>query len=131
MKEATTVMDQIKKLLESKPNKKGVKCSDIGVVTPYKLQCKIINKLCQKLGYSDITIGTAEVFQGQEKPIMILSTVRTGGELGFVNRERVIFIDLHIFTCLLNKNRFFIVFDIILENQRCINAGSKSFNRYW
>lgn len=63
--------------------------SDIGVVTPYKLQCKVIARECRKNGFENITIGTAEVFQGQEKPIMIVSTVRTGGKLGFVKDPRV------------------------------------------
>lgn len=77
MAEVRAVMDEIKKLVNSEPNGRKVEFSDIGVVTPYKLQCKIIRRLCKRMNY-DITIGTAEIFQGQEKPIMILSTVRTG-----------------------------------------------------
>lgn len=37
----------------------------------------------------DVTVGTAEIFQGKEKPIMIISTVRSDGKLGFVAEERV------------------------------------------
>lgn len=52
---------------------------DIGIVSPYKLQCKIIKQRCEKNNYKDIVIGSAEVFQGQEKTVMIVSTVRSGG----------------------------------------------------
>lgn len=56
----------------------GIAQSSIGVVTPYKLQCKKIRQKCDRKNYKDITIGSAEVFQGQERKVMIMSTVRTG-----------------------------------------------------
>lgn len=62
---------------------------DIGVVTPYSKQVQLIRDECSKKGFSEIMIGSAEVFQGQEKPIMIISTVRTDGLIGFVNNPRV------------------------------------------
>lgn len=89
-KEVEAVMDYIRKLLRFDPRRKvQVKQSDIGVVTPYKLQCKKIAGTCRRNKFNDITVGTAEVFQGQERPVMIISTVRTGGVLGFVNNPRV------------------------------------------
>lgn len=64
--------------------------SDIGVVTPYKMQRRKIAQACHRLSFDDVTIGTAEAFQGQEKPVIIVSTVRSGGNrLGFVNNARV------------------------------------------
>lgn len=64
--------------------------SDIGVVTPYKMQRRKIAQACQRFGFENVTIGTAEAFQGQEKAVMIVSTVRSGGtRLGFVNNARV------------------------------------------
>lgn len=89
MEEIKAVIERIKNLVGSVVKDREVTCTDIGVVTPYKLQCKILSRICRKLNFTDITIGTAEVFQGQEKRIMILSTVRTGGVLGFVNSARV------------------------------------------
>lgn len=89
MKEVHAVIEQIKELVSSEVNNRNIKFTDIGVVTPYRLQCKIIGKLCKRLGFCGVTIGTAEVFQGQEKPVMIVSTVRTGGILGFVNSAQV------------------------------------------
>lgn len=68
----------------------NLKQSDIGIVTPYKMQCKKITRDCRNRTWNKITVGTAEVFQGKEKPVMIVSTVRAGGKyLGFVNDPRV------------------------------------------
>lgn len=90
MKEVDAVIDFIKKLLnQNVGNAKAIKQSDIGVVTPYKLQCKVISSVCRRSNFNDVTIGTAEVFQGQERPVMIVSTVRTNGTLGFVKDPRV------------------------------------------
>lgn len=89
MKEVYAVVDQITEIISSEVNGRKIECAHIGVVTPYKRQCRIIGQLCRKMGFNDITIGTAEVFQGLEKPVMILSTVRTSGILGFVSSEQV------------------------------------------
>lgn len=91
MDEVTMVMYYIEKLLRTKlKNGRIISQEDIGVVTPYKMQRRFIAQACHRQNLEDITIGTAEVFQGQEKPVMILSTVRSGGnKLGFVNNPRV------------------------------------------
>lgn len=49
----------------------------------------MIKDACVRNGTAEITIGTAEIFQGQERPIIIVSTVRTNEELGFVKDQRV------------------------------------------
>lgn len=63
--------------------------SDIGVVTPYRKQRHQITRRLRRLGFNDVTVGTAEVFQGKEKPIMLISTVRSNGHLGFLAEPRV------------------------------------------
>lgn len=89
--EVDVVMGYIKKLLEpgNQFSKRPVSQSDIGVVAPYRMQCKFLASACRQLDFNDITVGTAEIFQGQERPIMIISTVRTDMKLGFVNDARV------------------------------------------
>lgn len=82
-------MEYIRKLLTTKHGQTLIAQSDIGVVTLYKLQTKIISRNCRRNNFNDITIGTAEVFQGQEKPVMIVSTVCSAGILGFVRDPRV------------------------------------------
>lgn len=52
-----------------------VKQEQIGIVTPYIAQVKMIRAHFKK--YPNIDIGTTEFFQGREKPIMIISAVRT------------------------------------------------------
>lgn len=74
MEEVEAVMEFVKMLL----NMGTMGQSDIGIVSPYKLQCKIIKQKCDKINYKEIQIGSAEVFQGQEKSVMIVSTVRSG-----------------------------------------------------
>ena len=91
MNEVKMVMEYIDKLLKIRlRNGKNISQEDIGVVTPYKMHRRTIAQACHRRNLDDIAIGTAEVFQGQEKPIMIVSTVRSGGKnLGFVNNPRV------------------------------------------
>lgn len=89
LEEVNAVIKCINDLLANKWNGKNVFEDDIGIVSPYKEQCEMIKDECLRYGYEKIMIGTAEIFQGQEKPIMIVSTVRTDGNLGFVRDKRV------------------------------------------
>lgn len=91
MNEVRIVLDYIQQLLKTTlKNGKTISQMDIGVVTPYKMQRRCIAQDCHRHNLNEITIGTAEVFQGQERPIIIVSTVRSGGKrLGFVNNPRV------------------------------------------
>lgn len=87
--EVHAVIEWIRKLIRSKGHGKEVRSSDIGVVSPYKKQCSLIRDELRNNGFDGITVGTAEVYQGQERRIIIISTVRTGNELGFVRNEQV------------------------------------------
>lgn len=80
MEEVRAVIEFVVELLT--PDKYQLSESDIGVVSPYKLQCKIVRTYCESRGYKNITIGSAEAFQGQERKVMIISSVRSGGKLG-------------------------------------------------
>lgn len=91
--EIETVIFVIRQLLLPNSKEHGLRKidqSDIGVVTPYRKQRrKIVNRLRQ-LKYDEITVGTAEVFQGKEKAVILITTVRSDGQLGFVSEPRVI-----------------------------------------
>lgn len=87
--EADAVLDWIEKLLKTKWNDKEVCLADIGIVSPYKTQCNLIREKLEDKGYEDISVGTAETYQGRERQIMMISTVRTGNQLGFVSDEQV------------------------------------------
>ncbi|CRK91068.1 CLUMA_CG004756, isoform A [Clunio marinus] len=68
----------------------GVKINpdDIGIVSPYKAQ---LLKLKQKFNaeiYRNLEMGTAEYYQGREKKIIIISTVKSYGSVGFLKCEK-------------------------------------------
>lgn len=50
---------------------------EIGIITPFKQQQLDISYFLAVLNLKDITVGTVETFQGQERNVMILSTVRS------------------------------------------------------
>lgn len=66
--------------------------SDIGIVSPYRLQCEMIRMTFKSQGLEQITVGTAETFQGQERKVIIASTVSSQNESlsSFVSDPQVI-----------------------------------------
>ncbi|KAF9486245.1 RNA helicase [Pholiota conissans] len=96
--EATQVKKYCTSLLGNKKN--GIKAEHIGVITPYHAQrCKILDLLYKDHKMRDIKVGSVEEFQGQERRVIIISTVRSNKEfitadirrsLGFVaNKNRL------------------------------------------
>ncbi|XP_049875314.1 probable RNA helicase armi [Pectinophora gossypiella] len=57
--------------------KKGVSPDDIGIITPYIAQIKHLRLIFDAMGLFRPKIGTVEEFQGQERPIILISTVRS------------------------------------------------------
>lgn len=60
---------------------------DIGIVSPYKAQLNKLRKALQHV--KGIEIGTAEYYQGREKKIIIISTVKSKDNVGFLKSEKV------------------------------------------
>jgi len=50
---------------------------DIGIISPYRQQCTKIRQWLTSKGWSDITVGTVENFQGGERDVIVVSTVRS------------------------------------------------------
>lgn len=127
-------MEYVRKLLvDGARAGKTVTEKDIGVVTPYKLQSKVIARACRRSSFNDITVGTAEVFQGQEKPVMIVSTVCTNGTLGFVKDPRVgQYFDSKVSFFSICKTDLALNFAYLIPENECHhNPCQKSLNHRW
>lgn len=74
--EVSIVHDYVKTLLQKK---KGIKVNqkDIGIISPYRKQVQKLQQLMRSKQWGDIQIGSVEEFQGQERKIIIVSTVRS------------------------------------------------------
>lgn len=86
--EIEKVIDWIQKLIHTEWNGRKICPNDIGIISPYKKQCNSIQEDLNNKGINGISVGTAEIFQGQERRIIIISTVRSN-ELGFVSNKQV------------------------------------------
>eukprot|EP00871_Galdieria_phlegrea_P005311 jgi/Galph1/5781/GphlegSOOS_G4513.1 len=72
-----------KELLDS-----GVSSSNIGIISPYAAQVRLLRKRLQE--FSNLEISTVDGFQGREKEAIVLSLVRSNDrkELGFLTDYR-------------------------------------------
>ncbi|XP_034452521.1 putative helicase mov-10-B.2 isoform X2 [Hippoglossus hippoglossus] len=104
--EVEVLMEYVKKLLETQ-GKKGlatISPKDIGIIAPYRKQVQKIrqalNKVADKFKFRNmdkLKVGSVEEFQGQERRVILVSTVRSSSSytdfdkqfnLGFVKNEK-------------------------------------------
>ena len=80
-----------------KQSKPPIRKEDIGIITPYARQVQKIRVALKVKDLGDISVGSVEAFQGQERSCIIISTVRSESEhlshdlkynLGFVANEK-------------------------------------------
>jgi DNA polymerase alpha-associated DNA helicase A len=80
--EAALVKVHVVRLIEA-----GVKPDDIAVITPYNAQLALISSLLKE-SYPGLELGSVDGFQGREKEAVVVSLVRSGGEVGFLGEKR-------------------------------------------
>ncbi|XP_072537725.1 putative helicase mov-10-B.2 [Salminus brasiliensis] len=105
--EISKVVDYLKMLLMSQGKKGIAKIApkDIGIITPYRKQVEKLRKAiikCDKelkvfKGIEELKVGSVEEFQGQERRVIIVSTVRSSSQyinidadfnIGFLKNEK-------------------------------------------
>ena len=64
-------------LMGRKLGDKTISGQDIGVITPFATQSKHLQKALKDKNLNDVTVGTVEIFQGQEREVIIVSAVRS------------------------------------------------------
>ena len=91
--EAAKVLSVVKNLLEAG----DLLTSDVGVITPYNGQVRVLSDLFQQAGgrdigepYHGLEIKSVDGYQGREKEVIVFSTVRANddGEVGFLSDRR-------------------------------------------
>ena len=71
----------------------------VGVVTPYRKQVQKLEQLLHNAGLDEVKVGSVEEFQGQERKVIIISTVRS-------NKDFLPFDYAHNLGFLSNPKRF-------------------------
>ncbi|KAK7308013.1 hypothetical protein VNO77_41569 [Canavalia gladiata] len=71
--EASKLVEVVRRLISG--GKLGEE--DIGIITPYRQQVLKIKQTLENLDMPNIKVGSVEQFQGQEKEVIIISTVRS------------------------------------------------------
>lgn len=90
--EIEVVLSYVKHLMYMGLNGTKVTQKDIGIISPYKKQYFLIKEELERRNWGLIEIGSAEIFQGREKQIIIVSTVRSETPtVGFLNNIKVCF----------------------------------------
>ncbi|KAK3102564.1 hypothetical protein FSP39_012227 [Pinctada imbricata] len=77
--EALQVVKYVQGLL--KATEFNINSDDIGIITPYRKQVEKIRLLIKKFGMDEIRVGSVEEFQGQQRKVIIISTVRANERL--------------------------------------------------
>ena len=65
----------------------GVDPADVGIIAPYRQQIAKMRQILKSLELPVPKIGSVEEFQGQEKPIIIVTTVRSQDHQSYVKAD--------------------------------------------
>ncbi|XP_021920403.1 putative helicase mov-10-B.2 isoform X4 [Zootermopsis nevadensis] len=79
--ELDAVVCYVGKLLEGGPSREPVEQKDIGIIAPYIRQVYKLKYRLKQKGWENVEVGTTEIFQGREKRVILISTVRSNRNL--------------------------------------------------
>lgn len=79
--EVDRVSQYVMSLLGEKLSGYKVEEKDIGIITPYRKQVQKFHATGKRFGWKNVKVGSVEEFQGDEKLIIIISTVRSNQNL--------------------------------------------------
>ncbi|XP_055615807.1 putative helicase MOV-10 isoform X2 [Toxorhynchites rutilus septentrionalis] len=87
--EADQIIFYVRNLLSKGIRDKPVGEHEIGIISPYTKQVHLIQTLCKNNNWDHVEVGSTEQYQGREKPIILISTVRSGtSTVGFLCNEK-------------------------------------------
>ncbi|KAL1377833.1 hypothetical protein pipiens_001514 [Culex pipiens pipiens] len=93
--EADQVLTYVEMIVKNGICGKQVQEGSIGVITPYASQVRHIKELLEDHDLDGVEVGSTEQYQGREKPIMIMSMVRSrSNSAGFLNNAKRINVSL-------------------------------------
>jgi superfamily I DNA and/or RNA helicase len=81
MYELETVLHYVGILLKGAPSREPVEQKEIGIIAPYIRQVYKLKAKLKDKGWENIEVGTTETFQGREKRVILISTVRSNRNL--------------------------------------------------
>lgn len=87
--EADQIIFYVRKILSAGIQERPVGEHEIGIISPYTKQVHLIQTLCKNNNWDQVEVGSTEQYQGREKPIVLISTVRSGtSTVGFLTNEK-------------------------------------------
>jgi helicase MOV-10 len=98
--EVAEVVSYVEKIASSKFCGQRLRPFDVGIISPYRGQVNKIHRALERKGLNGYCVGSVEEFQGQERRVIIISTVRSNPaqllldqkfRLGFVREPKVNF----------------------------------------
>ncbi|GAB0097442.1 uncharacterized protein DMENIID0001_130790 [Sergentomyia squamirostris] len=84
--EIEAVMTIVGEILRNGIRSRKIEEKDVGIIAPYRKQVTKIKNMCIDRKWENIEVASVELFQGKEKEIIIMSTVRSNRRsLGFLS----------------------------------------------
>ena len=92
--EAGVVLSYVQKVLAPNSGAPRIRQQDIGIIAPYSKQVWKIHQMLRSRGLHNVAVGSTENFQGQERRVIIVTSVRSSTDfLDFDAEHNLGFLD--------------------------------------